>query len=162
MSIFRGTARDKGHAIIWSTDQLALTSIYITSPVIDIVRFFHISFINKNTSSKGGNNLSKGSTNSGEDIGSTTSMKKVHDEGKHNKMELVKKPFLIPRPPNSILSPTKLDKEVQTKPAKDINEITADYKNPQGIIKQHNVKPVESTYVANRPLEPLVRKLLYL
>ena len=86
-------------------------------------------------------------------------MGKVHDEEKNNKIELAKKPFLIPRPPKSILSPTKLDKEVQTKPAKDINEITADYKNPQGIIKQQNVKPVESTYVANRPLEPLDRSL---
>ena len=66
------------------------------------------------------------------------------------------KHHIIARPLESISSPTKYNTELETKPAKDINEITADYKNPQGLVKSNYFKPLESTYVANRPLEPLV------
>ena len=74
--------------------------------------------------------------------------------------DIVKKEYknLIPIPKQSITSPTKLIKELDTTPAKSINDITADYANPQGLIKQHNVKPIESTYDCNRPIEnPLDR-----
>ena len=64
---------------------------------------------------------------------------------------------LIPIPKNAITSPTKHLKELDTRPAKNINEITADYENPQGLVKQNYVKPIESTYVCNRPLQPLDR-----
>ena len=68
-------------------------------------------------------------------------------------------PNLILRPPKSILKPTKFNEDLETTPAKGINEITADYQNPQGIVKANNFKPLESSYVANRPLEPLDRTI---
>ena len=66
---------------------------------------------------------------------------------------------LISRPPQSLSSPSKYNSDLETKPTKGINQITADYKNPQNIIKSSYVKPLESSYIANRPLEPMNRAL---
>ena len=77
---------------------------------------------------------------------------KENDESNENKK-------LLYRPPQSLLYPSKYNSDLETKPAKGINEITAEYNNPQGIIKSSYVKPLESSYIANRPLEPMVCNL---
>ena len=45
------------------------------------------------------------------------------------------------------MTPTKFNQDLETTPAKGINEITSDYQNPQGIVKANNFKPLESSYV---------------
>ena len=101
-------------------------------------------------------------------ISSSTFNRKSHDSGHHNdkirndltnsnisdvEIDKVKKEHLIQIPEGSITSPTKFSKDLDTRPTKSTNEMTADYENPQGIVKQNYVKPLESTYECNRPIE---------
>ena len=123
-------------------------------------RLFHTSIVNGNGPSNGDSDIKDSITQSTDDKRSPLSVNEnKNDQGEKGDLKLTKEHFLIPRPPRSVASPTRFNKDLETTPAKDINQITADYKNPQGIVKSNYFKPLESTYVANRPLEPMVSNL---
>ena len=54
---------------------------------------------------------------------------------------------------------TRLDQNVLTHKAKNF-EVADNYKNPQGLIKYHKFKPLESSYKANRPIENPVERAI--
>ena len=60
--------------------------------------------------------------------------------------------------PGSLIRKTDVS-SVKVEKAKNF-EVTENYKNPQGLIKEQNFKPLETSYITNRPIQdPMERSL---